>query len=72
MTELPQLRAAADAAQKLQKKLRQLVNRGDAHAADLADAEAAVASLRAIYDRHGLPAYDRDSRAEKQHRRDSY
>lgn len=65
MEEIDQLRDSLVALQKLTKKLRQLANRREAHPADLADARAALASVRAIYDRHDLHPIDIDSRTER-------
>lgn len=65
MAEIDQLRAALIAAQKLEKKLRTLRNRGECSEADLADAKTTLASVRAIYDRNGLAATDLDSRGER-------
>jgi hypothetical protein len=72
MTEIDQLRAAAEATQKLHKKLRQLLNKGEASAADVQDAAAAAQSVRAIYARHKLKAFDLDSRAERKNRHEEY
>lgn len=68
MPEIDQLSAALIAAQKLEKKLRQLRNRGDCTDADLADAVAALTAIRAIYDRHGLFSPDIDSQGERRRR----
>jgi hypothetical protein len=49
-------------AQKLHKKLKQLLNAGHCDAADVNDASVAIEALRRICDRHGLPRIDIDSR----------
>lgn len=64
------LNAALVAAQKLHKKLRQLANRGDCSEQDVADARAALESLREISVRHGVRPVDVDSRAERQKRKE--
>ena len=63
------LRGAAQAAQKLHKKLRQLANRGDATEADLTDAADACEAVARIQERHGVAPLDIDSRGERRRRR---
>ena len=62
------LAAALVAAQKLEKKLRQLRNRNDATDKDVADAKEAVEILREIADRSGTKPVDIDNRAERNRR----
>jgi len=69
---MDQLDAALVAAQKLEKKLRQLRNADKVADADLSDAKQAVALLRQIGMRLGEQPLDIDSRAEKKHRREAY
>lgn len=53
------------AAQRLEKKLRQLRNRGEATEADVSDAKQAMEILRLLGDRHGWYTPDIDSGAER-------
>lgn len=57
------------AAQKLEKKLRQLRNREEATPRDVADAKAALELYRGIAARHALSPVDLDSRAERARRK---
>lgn len=56
-----QLYNALVATQKLEKKLRQLRNRGDASQEDVDDAKECVEILREIADRHGINPVDIDA-----------
>jgi hypothetical protein len=63
-----QLTAALIAAQKLEKKLRQLRNHKEATDEDVDDAKEAVAILREIADRHEIITVDIDRVRRNRHK----
>jgi hypothetical protein len=65
------LQSALITAQKLEKKFRQLRNRGEVTARQLDDARGIVAYLRGLADQFGVESPDIDSRAARARRKES-
>lgn len=68
---MDQLREALIAAQKLEKKLRRLRNRGEATTEQVELVKQALGGLRRVAHLRGGPPVDLDSRAERGHARRS-